>query len=161
MKQSDILKGYFYVGGKGHRIREVLHNNGWSVDWRDADPESVDYNWLAQKNGSCEPRVFASWAKRKVEPEEVQERLAIPKGDRIAMSALIPTVDIIPYWREHSRKPRPRDKGWWRFLLCTDVTNTDKDHTFAPDQAMTYKAARDAAVELAARRRVSLIKLLP
>ncbi|MGN8543685.1 hypothetical protein ACQPTN_00650 [Bradyrhizobium sp. 13971] len=112
MKRADLREGGLYLGGKGHRLREVTRVTNWSVTWRDADPESIDYNWLAQTKGSCEPKVFASWAKREVTPEELKERLAIPKREREEISATIPTVDIVPFWREHRRKPKPSEKGF-------------------------------------------------
>ncbi|BAR56060.1 hypothetical protein ACVIW2_004429 [Bradyrhizobium huanghuaihaiense] len=37
----------------------------------------------------------------------------------------------------------------------------EKDHEHAPAEVMTFKAARDAAVELAARKRANLVKVLP
>ncbi|WP_024518485.1 hypothetical protein [Bradyrhizobium sp. Tv2a-2] len=86
MRQADIVKGGFYIGGKSQRIREVTESNGWFVKWRDADPETLDYFWLAQEKGDCELKSFAGWAKRKIEPEEVQARLALPRNERYRMS---------------------------------------------------------------------------
>jgi hypothetical protein len=88
MKQAHIQKGHFYTGGKRQRIREVLVLIAdFQVDWRDIDPETVDFvTWLGEKKGSCSPKTFASWAKRKVEPEEVRARLAMPKADRARLS---------------------------------------------------------------------------
>jgi hypothetical protein len=85
MKKSLIQKGCFYIG-KRQRIREVLTAHDVWVDWRDIDPETSDYSWLAQKKGNCSPKAFAAWATRKVEPEEVQARLAMPKADRLRLS---------------------------------------------------------------------------
>ncbi|MCP2210452.1 MULTISPECIES: hypothetical protein [Bradyrhizobium] len=86
MKQADIVTGGFYLGGKSQRIREVIAATDWSVMWRDADPETLNYFWLAQEKGDCERKSFASWAKRKVEPEELQARLALPKEERYRLS---------------------------------------------------------------------------
>jgi hypothetical protein len=86
MRQADIQKGGFYIGGKAQRIREALEAHEIWVKWRDIDPETVDYNWLAQKEGTCTPKTFAAWAMRKVEPEEVRARLAMPKAERARMS---------------------------------------------------------------------------
>jgi hypothetical protein len=87
MKQALIQKGNFYIGGKRQRIREVLVAHEIWVDWRDIDPETVDFvTWLGVEKGQCSPQTFARWAKRKVEPEEVQARLAMPKADRWRLS---------------------------------------------------------------------------
>ena len=80
------MKGGFYIGGKSHRIREVTAATDWSITWRDADPETLNYFWLAQEKGDCELKTFAKWAKRKVEPEELQARLALPKEERYRLS---------------------------------------------------------------------------
>jgi hypothetical protein len=85
MKLSLIQKGCFYLG-KRQRIREVLTADDWSVEWRDIDAETIDYSWLAQTKGSCSPKTFGAWATRKVEPEEVQARMAMPKSDRMNLS---------------------------------------------------------------------------
>jgi hypothetical protein len=88
MRQADIQQGAFYIGGKRQRIREVLVLlPDFEVRWRDIDPETTDYNWLAEKAGRCMPKTFAVWAKRKVEPEEVRARLAMPKVERARMSS--------------------------------------------------------------------------
>jgi hypothetical protein len=68
-QKSLIQKGCFYIG-KRQRIREVILDSGWCVDWRDIDPKPL--TWLAQKKGSRSHKSFASWATRKVEPEEIQ-----------------------------------------------------------------------------------------
>jgi hypothetical protein len=87
MKRATIQKGCFYIGGKRQRIREVLVAHDWWVDWRDIDPETVDFvSWLGVEKGSCSPKAFAAWAKRKVEPEEVSERLAMAKAERVRLS---------------------------------------------------------------------------
>jgi hypothetical protein len=88
VRQADIKKSCFYIGGNGHRIREVTNViSDFMVEWRDIDPETVDWNWLAQKDGRCEPRTFAKWGKRQVSSEEVQARLAMPKAERMQLSA--------------------------------------------------------------------------
>ena len=86
MKRAEIQKGNFYIGGTRQRIREVLEANEIWVKWRDIDPETLDNIPLATETGSCTPKVFAAWAKRKVEPEEVRARLAIPEADRWRLS---------------------------------------------------------------------------
>jgi hypothetical protein len=92
MRQADIQKGGFYIGGKRQRIREVLEAHEIWVKWRDIDPETVDFvTWLGVKKGTCSSRrAFAEWAKRKVEPEEVRARLAMPKAERVQMSRARP-----------------------------------------------------------------------
>ena len=89
MRQANIQQGAFYIGGKRQRIREVLVLlPDFEVRWRDVDPETVDFvTWLGVEKGACSPRSFAGWAKRKVEPEEVRARLAMPKGERASMSS--------------------------------------------------------------------------
>jgi hypothetical protein len=86
VKQADIVKGGFYIGGKSQRIREVTEAGDWWIKWRDADPETLNYFWLAQEKGDCERKSFASWAKRKVEQEELDARLALPKDERVKLS---------------------------------------------------------------------------
>lgn len=87
MKQAHIRKGCFYIGGKRQRIREVLVANEIWVEWRDIDPETLDFvSWPGVEKGECAPATFAAWAKRKVEPEEVQARLAMPKADRAKLT---------------------------------------------------------------------------
>jgi hypothetical protein len=87
MKRAHLQKGNFYIGGKRQRIREVLKAHEIWVEWRDVDPETVDFvTLLGVEKGSCSPKTFASWAKRKVEPEEVRARLAMPKADRWRLS---------------------------------------------------------------------------
>jgi hypothetical protein len=90
MKHANIKMGRFYIGGESHRIREVIDANEVWVDWRDIDPETVDNVPLLQVKGQCSPKTFAAWAKRKVEPEEVRERLAMPKAERIRLSQGLP-----------------------------------------------------------------------
>jgi hypothetical protein len=59
MKQADIQKGNFYIGGKRQRIREVLVAHEIWVDWRDIDPETVDFvTWLGQEKGQCSPKTL-------------------------------------------------------------------------------------------------------
>lgn len=83
MRQADIEKGGFYLGGNRQRIREVLEAHEIWVEWRDIDPETVDFvQWLGVKNGRCTPKSFASWAKRRVTPDEVRARLALSKQER-------------------------------------------------------------------------------
>jgi hypothetical protein len=87
MKRADIQKGNFYIGGKRQRIREVFEAHEIWVEWRDIDPETVDFvTWLGQEKGTCSPKTFAAWAKRKVEPEEVRARLAMSKAERARLS---------------------------------------------------------------------------
>ncbi|WP_156435250.1 hypothetical protein [Bradyrhizobium lablabi] len=84
MRRSDIKTGCYYIGGKWARIREVLVAHDWSVSWRDIDPETVEYiPFIGVKDGSCTPKTFAAWGKRKVEIEEVEARLAMPKAERV------------------------------------------------------------------------------
>jgi hypothetical protein len=59
------------------------------VDWRDVDPWTVDFvSWLGVNKGQCAPRTFAAWATREVSPDEVKARLAMPKSERVKLSAV-------------------------------------------------------------------------
>ena len=88
MKASLVRQGAFYIGGKRQRIREVQMAHEIWVDWRDVDPETVDFvSWLGVEKGQCAPRTFAAWAKREVCPDEVKARLAMPKSERAKLSA--------------------------------------------------------------------------
>jgi hypothetical protein len=83
LKKADINAGSYYIGGKWARIREVLVAHDWWVDWRDIDPETVDaIDYFPTKTGSCSPKAFAAWGKRRVEREEVEARLAMPVSER-------------------------------------------------------------------------------
>jgi hypothetical protein len=88
VKASLVRQAAFYIGGKRQRIREVLVAHEIWVDWRDIDLETVDFVlWLGVEKGQCAPRTFASWAKREVSMGEVRARLAMPKSERIELSA--------------------------------------------------------------------------
>jgi len=88
VKASLVRQDAFYIGGKRQRIREVLVAHEIWVDWRDIDPETVDFvSWLGVEKGQCAPRTFAAWAKREVSMEEVRARLAIPKSERVKLSS--------------------------------------------------------------------------
>lgn len=89
VKASLVRQGAFYIGGKRQRIREVLVANEIWVDWRDVDPETVDFvSWLGVEKGQCAPRIFAAWAKREVSPDEVKAKLAMPRSERVRLSAI-------------------------------------------------------------------------
>jgi hypothetical protein len=88
VKVSLVRQGAFYIGVKRQRIREVMVAHVVWIDWRDVDPETVDFvSWLGVEKGQCAPRTFAAWAKREVSPEEVKARLAMPRSERIKLSA--------------------------------------------------------------------------
>jgi hypothetical protein len=89
LRRADIKKGY-YIGGKWARIREVLVANDWAIDWRDIDPETVNYiPFIGVEKGSCSPKTFAAWGKRRVEIEEVDARLAMTKSERVKIMTSI------------------------------------------------------------------------
>jgi hypothetical protein len=54
------------------------------------------------------------------------------------------------YQREHLREPAGR--RFWRFTLVSSSI-TAKDHSFAPDETLTYPAALEKAKELARLRK--------
>lgn len=57
VKASLGRQGAFYIGGKRQRMREVLIAHEIWVDWRDVDPETVDFvSWLGAQKGQCAPR---------------------------------------------------------------------------------------------------------
>jgi len=88
LKVSLIRQNAFFIGGKRQRMREVLLAHEIWVDWRDVDPETVDFvSWLGVEKGSCAPKTFAAWSKREVSKEEVQARLAMPRSERVKLSA--------------------------------------------------------------------------
>jgi hypothetical protein len=90
LRKADIKVGCYYIGGKWARIREVLVVHDWWVSWRDIDPETVDHiPFIGVKDGSCTPKTFAAWAKRRVEPQEVEARLAMPKAERLQIMTSI------------------------------------------------------------------------
>jgi hypothetical protein len=85
MERALIQKGCFYIG-KRQRIREVILDSGWWVDWRDIDPKPLTIVGSRRKRGAALISRSPLGPRGKSSQRKYRPRLAMPKADRLSLS---------------------------------------------------------------------------